>query len=217
VLTACALAPAAALAGTLDQQQTSHTAGFGTIDGSQSAAQTFTAGLGGRLDQVDLYLIRGASPTAPLSVEIRNVSGGVPGASVLASSSIQAGSVPPVNPGFLSLSFAAPAPVVAGTQYSIVTHSATDSGGAGSYGWATGNTPADPYPGGTIFFTPTSPPLGGWTPTAPDADYAFRTYVVPTAAPGPTGQRAAALKKCKKKKSKKARKKCKRKAKKLPA
>jgi hypothetical protein len=38
----------------------------------------------------------------------------------------------------------------------------------------------------------------------------------PTAATGPTGQRAAALAKCKKKKSKKARKKCKRKANLLP-
>jgi hypothetical protein len=38
----------------------------------------------------------------------------------------------------------------------------------------------------------------------------------PAASPGPTGQRAAALKKCKKKKSKKARKKCKKKANKLP-
>jgi len=38
----------------------------------------------------------------------------------------------------------------------------------------------------------------------------------PPAATGPTGQRAAALKKCKKKKSAKARKKCKQKAKKLP-
>jgi phosphotransferase system HPr-like phosphotransfer protein len=39
----------------------------------------------------------------------------------------------------------------------------------------------------------------------------------PPAATGPTGQRAAALKKCKKKRSQKARKKCKRKAKRLPA
>jgi hypothetical protein len=38
----------------------------------------------------------------------------------------------------------------------------------------------------------------------------------PAPAAGPTGKRAAALKKCKKKKSKKARKKCKKKARKLP-
>jgi hypothetical protein len=38
----------------------------------------------------------------------------------------------------------------------------------------------------------------------------------PAASTGPTGQRAAALKKCKKKKSKQARKKCKKKANRLP-
>jgi hypothetical protein len=42
------------------------------------------------------------------------------------------------------------------------------------------------------------------------------TDVPPQSAAGPTGQRAAALKKCKKKKSKKARNKCRKKAKKLP-
>jgi hypothetical protein len=46
---------------------------------------------------------------------------------------------------------------------------------------------------------------------------AFEVVVPPPpAAPGPTGRRAAALKKCRKKRSKKARKKCKKKAKRLP-
>jgi hypothetical protein len=51
---------------------------------------------------------------------------------------------------------------------------------------------------------PTTPPPGGATPTPPPAS------------PGPTGQRAKALKKCAKKKTKRAKKKCKRRARKLP-
>jgi hypothetical protein len=47
-------------------------------------------------------------------------------------------------------------------------------------------------------------------------DATFTTQAPSPAAAAPTGQRAAALKKCKKKKSKKARKKCKKKANKLP-
>ena len=72
-----ALIPAAgASAGTLDQQQT--TPGFGSIavDASFSRAQTFTAGLTGQLDQVDLKL-QGMSLTTPLTVQIRDGSGTV--------------------------------------------------------------------------------------------------------------------------------------------
>jgi uncharacterized delta-60 repeat protein len=49
-----------------------------------------------------------------------------------------------------------------------------------------------------------------------DASPAQASFTVSTPVPGPTGQRAAALKKCKKKKSAAARRKCKRRAKRLP-
>ena len=226
----CLLAPGVALAGTLDQQQTDGSGGNSAIFSGQSDAQTFTAGLSGGVDQVDLQL--GAlTPTAPLTVEIRNVSGGAPGAMVLASQSVPGSSVPG-SPAFVSIHFATPAPVVAGTQYAIVAYSSTNS--SNSYGWAYSPNGANPYTGGGGLYTLTSPPSGAWSPlNSTDTDLAFKTYVVvPTSGPagpysgpagptsGPTGQRAAALKKCKKKFPGKAnakkRKKCIKKAKRLP-
>src|SRR5262249_19112422 len=59
----CAVAPGAALAGTLDQQQTVFDVGTGTIDSGETPAQTFTAGLSGGIDQVDLYLDAHGAPT----------------------------------------------------------------------------------------------------------------------------------------------------------
>jgi hypothetical protein len=204
---ACVLAPAAALAGTPDQQQTDSSGGFVSIWMGQSAAQTFTAGLSGRVDQVDLHLgTNGATPIAPLSVEIRDASGGSPGSSVLASQSVPAFSA---IPAFRSIKFAAPAPVVAGTRYAIVAYSGADF--SFLYQWSQSVT-ADPYANGAGFRTLSSPPSGAWMPVT--GDFAFKTYVAP--ATTPTGQRAVALKKCKHKHSKKKRKKCRKRAKLLP-
>ena len=175
-------------------------AGTPPFSSSQSDAQTFTAGLSGGVDQVDLQLEKILTPTAPLSVEIRDVSGGAPGSMVLASQSVPGSSVPG-SPAFVSINFATPAPVVAGTQYAIVAYSSTNSTNA--YAWSYSAT-ANPYAGGVGLYTLTSPPSGAWNPLSGMADLAFKTYVVvPTSGPtgptsGPTGQRAPALKKCKK-------------------
>ena len=220
----CLLAPGVALAGTLDQQQTDGSGGNSAIFSGQSDAQTFTAGLSGGVDQVDLQLQAPLTPTAPLTVEIRDVSGGSPGSMVLASQSVPGSSVP-VSPAFVSIHFATPAPVVAGTQYAIVAYSSTIS--TNGYGWAYSPNGANPYAGGEGLYTLTSPPSGAWTPLSGMADLAFKTYVVvPTLGPagptsGPTGQRAAALKRCKKRAhkhhwSKDRLKKCKKKARLLP-
>jgi len=202
----CALAPGAAVGGTLDQQQPVID-GLQFAHGFQSLAQTVTPGLSGGIDQVDLMLRYGANaPTAPLSVEIRNVSAGSPGATVLASGSVPAAAVT-ATPTFLPITFATPAPVTAGTQFAIVAYSSTPN--TNPFAWA--KTDLAPYAGGSPFYAASSPPAGAWSPVV-GQDLTFKTYV----AVPPTGRRAAALKKCKKKKSKKARKKCKRKARKLP-
>jgi len=212
---ACLLVPGVALAGTLDQQQADGGGVGYAIGSAQSVAQSFTAAHSGGVDQVDLDPQDGGS-SIDLNVEIRNVSGGTPGSMVLASQSVPGSSIP-ASPAFVSIHFATPAPVVAGTQYAIVAYSSTNT----NYAWSTSST-ADPYPGGVGLYTLTSPPSGAWTPLSGMADLAFKTYVVvPTSGAtgpnsGPTGQRAAALKKCKKKHSAKARKKCKKKANLLP-
>ena len=214
-----AIAPGAAQAGTLDQQQTS-SLGLGyQINSGQSVAQTFTAGLSGEIDQVDLNVDKTGAPTAPLSVEIRPVSGGAPGSTVLSASTVPASAVGSYPPAFVQVNFAAPAPVTAGTQYAIDAYAATPQ--TDRYEWSWGAT-SDPYPAGASFFIGSSPPSGTWTMDA-SQDLGFKTYVAPvTIAPAPTstGRRAAALKKCKKnhKKNHNAKqfKKCKKKANRLP-
>jgi hypothetical protein len=201
---ACALAPATALAGTLDQQQTNTSGGYYGIGSGQSWAQTFTAGLSGDVDRVDLPLQKVGDPTAPLIVEIRNASGGVPGTTVLASESIPAAAVG-ASPVFGAIGFLSPAAVVAGTQYSIVLWSAD---AFNSYGWW--HSSGETYAGGGRFFGPASPPSTAWTPGG--GDFAFKTYVESP----PTGQRTAALKKCKKLKKKPKRLKCRKRANRLP-
>jgi hypothetical protein len=219
ILVACwaawALVPGMALADTLDQQQP-NSEGDTQIQSTATEAQTFTAGLTGGLDRVELFLGAGGfGPTLPLTVEIRDVSGGPPGTTVLASGSVDPSAVTSTD-AWIPITFATAVPVTAGTQYAIVAHSLTASDH--QFLWGIGFS--DPYPRGTNYFQTVSPPGPTWTLSGLGGDHAFKTYVeVPASPPtGPTGMRAAAKKRCKKKfhKGTKQRKKCLRKARKLP-
>ena len=226
VAAAAALIPAAgASAGTLDQQQTlSNFAGL-QVDSTNSKAQTFTAGLTGQLDQVDLAL-SGMSVTTPLTVQIRDGSATGPGGTVLASASVPTSAVASVE-SFVPITFASPASVTAGTQYSIVA--LNESSAVSGWFWYSGKPVTNPpsaYEGGRLYSSPNGPPgTGPWSEGNPFADFEFKTYVAPPPPPappaaspaaGPTGQRAAALKKCKKKRLQKAKEKCRKNAKKKP-
>jgi hypothetical protein len=168
-----AFAPCTALAGTLDQQQTASNADIGLYN-NQSFAQTFTAGISGGLDQVDLSLYKLGTPPA-LTVEIRNAAAGKPGTTVLASASFPASAIG-TSPG-LPVRFAAPPPVAAGTQYAVVAYSG--GGGANAVLWRYQNT-GNPYPpGGAFYSNDPLPPGGNWSPFGADADFAFKTYVTP--------------------------------------
>lgn len=177
------LVPGAASAGTLDQQQPTAGDPAGIVGPSssspQSLAQTFTAGLSGLLDQVDLFLDDHFGPpstTGPLTVEIRDTTGGFPGSIVLASASVPESSVPTTPAAFVAVTFAAPATVSAGVQYAIVAY----TGGFDVYNWWTAN--ADVYAGGQACRSLASPP-GPWSCFG-TVDLAFRTYVaVPPALP----------------------------------
>jgi hypothetical protein len=226
VAAAAALIPAAsASAGTLDQQQTISNFGGLQVDSTHSKAQTFTAGLTGQLDQVDLAL-SGLSLTTPLTVQIRDGSATAPGATVLASASVPTSAVMG-SESFVPVTFTSPAPVTAGTQYSIVALTSDSS----NWFWYTGQAaPDSAYVGGKFYGSPTGPPASGpWSEGNPLADFEFKNYVAPPPPPPPgtgggsggsgttaTGERAAALKKCKKKRSQRARQKCRKKAKTKP-
>lgn len=175
----CVALPAQAIAGTLDQQQTLVNAASG-IDGASpdgpgfSTAQTFTPGASGLLDQVDLLLARFPATAGPLTVEIRNASGGVPGSTVLASASVPAADVPvEQTEGFdwIPVSFASPALVTSGTQYAIVAY--TDV--PGHYGWGQ-RTTLNAYANGRAFGVFQSPPTT-WLTFGANVDFTFKTYV----------------------------------------
>jgi len=232
VAAVAALIPAAsASAGTLDQQQTLSNFGGLQVDSSNSKAQTFTAGLTGQLDQVDLAL-SGMSVTTPLTVQIRDGSATAPGDTVLASASVPTSAVTS-SESFVAITFAS-ASVTAGTQYSIVA--LNDSAPISGWFWYAGQAaPDSAYVGGKLYGSPNGPPgTGPWFEGNTLADFEFKTYVTPPPPPPPgtgggsggggtsaTGQRAAALKKCKKTAKKKdwtktKLRKCKKKARLLP-
>lgn len=169
----------------LDQSQTQVVFGYAAVgpgfSGGQSLGQTFTAGLTGGLDRVNLYLTAPAYaegfpdvPSAPLTVEIRNAAGGIPGSTVLASASVPASSVTSSG-GWVEVDFGSPAPVVSGTQYAIVAYT-TDTDPNAAYEVGTGG--AVVYAGGPFFLNSSAPPA----PTTWEGfanSLAFQTYVAP--------------------------------------
>jgi hypothetical protein len=173
------LVPTAA-AGTLDQSQpVINTNATVFVSDEIPEAQTFTNGLSGGLDQVDIAIGRTAGfITAPLVVQIRAVSGGVPSGPALAGASIPAANVPVAffPSAFYSVPFASPAPVTAGVQYAIVV-SSLSCGLGNCYEWAPGPV-GDPYPAGTGLnsqdFGATWAPLNAFGST----DFPFKTYVL---------------------------------------
>ena len=215
-----ALIPAAgASAGTLDQQQT--TPGFGSIavDASFSRAQTFTSGLTGQLDQVDLKL-QGQSLTTPLTVQIRDGSGTGPGTTVLATTTVPTSAVTDGGPvTFVPIAFTTPAPVTAGTQYAVVAMN-------NSIGWAWEAgivSPTSPYVAGKPYGSPGFLGAGPWSEGNGETDFEFKTYVVPpppsgggpsTTTPPTTTQKKKCKKKAKHSAASAKKKKCKKKKKK---
>jgi hypothetical protein len=156
--------PSLSVAGILDQalEPGGSTLTFGN---SFLLAQTFTAGLTGDLDRVDLWvLLPGPDPgTQPLFVEIRTTESGVPTNTVLTSATVTG--VPSGASGDLLNVQLPPVPINAGTQYAIVLDAAAVyayRGGAGD------------YPGGTGFTGPNNGAM--WSA---QGDFAFRTYVTP--------------------------------------
>ena len=167
--------------GTLDQAQTTTTQTAMSVGGSSWVAQTFTAGITGSLDQVDLFLFRVASP-GDLTLQIQGTSGGVPSGSVLASTTVAEASVTQAtggsNPRFswISAPLSPSAQVTAGQRYAIVL-SAPAAAGINFYGWGVGDF-LSPYSGGNVVLSITSGSMWGAFAFIFDSwDTAFKTYV----------------------------------------
>jgi hypothetical protein len=193
--------PARVAAGTLDQQSdlTYAPAGFGLGSGYE-VAQSFIAGLDGALDQVDVVVWFDTSAPEPcnrgsgITLAIRTVADAKPTNTTLARANLPGSSISSSEfPGsWVSLSFAAPTEVTAGTQYALVL-SAPDASCTGPYvPYGIPLAKGDPYPaGGGMGKNPGSSVWenlldGNW-------DFPFKTYVAPPVGPSPPPSNAISL------------------------
>lgn len=167
----------ASATGTLDQSQGATSGLEVTAAGSEWVAQTFTAGVTGNLDQVDLFLFRVGSP-GDLTVQIQAVSADVPSGSVLATTTVTQARVGD-SFTWVSVPLSSPARVTAGTQYAIVLSAPSAAGFPGDlYAWnfVFGN----PYSAGRVVISSTSgSSWGDFAVVFDDGDAAFKTYVTP--------------------------------------
>jgi hypothetical protein len=160
----------AAGAGTLDQQQQTD-GSWSVVAGASWEAQTFTAGLSGDLDQVDLKLERSSNP-GPLTVQIQTVTNtGRPSGVPLATATVQQASVT-TEPQWVSVPLAPPAQSVAGTQYAIVLSAPAGDPGGNQYEWQNAGL-ANPYGAGAAY----NSSFSGVNWNQELTDFTFKTYV----------------------------------------
>lgn len=100
----------------LDQSQTSQNKNSPKIDGAYREAQTFKAGLSGKLTDITIRAKRSGTQTKPLIVELRDATADEPSSIILASAERNDIS----TEGEYNFTFTSPPTVSAGTKYSIV-------------------------------------------------------------------------------------------------
>lgn len=143
-------------AGSLQTDQSSpaiisNALGIGANSSNSDKAQTFTAGITGSLTKLDIKLDKVGSPTGNVQISIVAVSGGVPAQGTVLSSveSVADSSLPVSTHTLVTVTFATPASVTAGTVYAILLHS--------TYTPDNNNYPAvdtdslNPYAGGKVW------------------------------------------------------------------
>lgn len=192
---ALGLASVPAFAGTITLDQShSSTTDFGNVNYDANdaeycdLAQTFTVGLAGKLDHIELLLTRDASNASSLIVDVRTTSAGSPttansGATVLASGTVATSAVSShdtrsPNPGWVSVDLSSfNLTVAAGQLLSITLRT-----GAADENWYWWGATSDTYSGGGAFYRLTSG-SGAWSAHPNNTDFGFKSWVdVPTTA-----------------------------------
>lgn len=146
--------------------------------------QTFTAGVTGTLEQVSLPLYTYVADPPPLIVEIRPMlAPGEPDMNTLLGTGSYDGpglgeyvfQTFPSPTELLDIALVAPAPVVAGTQYALITGVDHDLCGVDNAAWSGPVRVAstDQYAGGAGYYLPKD--LGTWVPRS--LDLIFATWV----------------------------------------
>lgn len=159
----------------LDQDNPNHSDAWHEVEDEKWCAQSFTAGLTGKLTKVALYLKREGNP-GELTIEIRDCVGddNQPGSTILAS--VTTSGVVSTTGEEYEFTFSSPATITAGDNYSIVLHEPGDVGETGDkYKWAE-YRPSDMYPGGNVWRSSDSG--GSWSVGGGGVhDFYFRTYL----------------------------------------
>ena len=165
---AAAMLLPAAQAGTLDQShRTDDVVASAQSGNTLRLAQSFTVGLSGMLDQVDLKFGQGTpAPSGPGTVEIRAASGGLPTGPVLATGTMSLGLNPSIFQREIPLTPAIA--VTAGQQYAIIVVSSS----SGNYDVRGSST--NTYAGGQASQSSSG---GSFTAIPAVADFWFKTYV----------------------------------------
>jgi hypothetical protein len=187
---------------------------FQTNSGVTRHAQSFTAQNTGTLASAQLEVFKSGT-AGDWIVDILDTNMGVPINGVLATATVPDTTVPDMG-SLINANFATPANLIAGHIYALeFSRPASTQTGVGE-------RDGDDCPG--QLFSAVAPPDTFSAAGHTGADLVFSVTVnVPTTPPGTTpgplitGQRAAALKKCKKKKRASARNRCRKRANLLPA
>ena len=174
------IAPSGAAAGTLDQQQTSSQGVWSLHRPGDMIAMTFTAGLTGRLDSIEVEMARYTTSLNPITVEIHaTTASGAPDGVLLASSGLAAEDVPysdpsqPTQSGWVPIGFADPPAVMAGTRYAFVIRNSADA----QYGFPVRHDlHGTDYTGGEAWVIDGL--SGEWQLLTRTSDLVFKTYVV---------------------------------------
>lgn len=133
-----------------------------SAESTSQEAQTFTAGITGRLDKVSLY----SGGAALGTVQIQTVTGTFPAGSILGTNSFSGSFVR----GFHDFAFAPAIPITSGSHYAIVVKTIART----TLSWSTSGG-IDAYSGGQGY-------IGGGTTWGTDskfgADFTFKTWVI---------------------------------------
>jgi hypothetical protein len=158
--------------GTLDQSQTLVTNAKGLREGF-FWAQTFTAGITGDLDQVNVFLgrVEIGPATGNIVVQIRSVDGNVPSDTVLGSGVIAEANVPLLLSATWVAAPLTSAAVVAGTKYAVVLM----ANGLSDYDVSSAG---DVYSGGEEYYQ--QPDAFGSHWFSEGTDMTFQTFVTPS-------------------------------------
>ncbi len=168
----------------LDQYQVSANEGFASGSGPIMFSQTFTAGLSGVLDHVEIgnTFSHVPDPAIP-TVRIMNAFDDHPGYTVLGSVTLSEPLADYTNGGWTSVNFLSQnISITTGEMYSIVLVS---NPGTGADGITFGSKYGSAYAPGALFWRTSSGSI--WYPMDGQRDMQFRTYVetgAPIPAPG---------------------------------